>query len=198
MSQPRLLMCPPEHFDVEYVINPWMEGQVHATNRSLAEHQWSRLHSLLCEQANIVCVPAVAGLPDLVFTANAGLIYRGEAVLSSFRFPEQQPESIPYGEWLTADGFEVHTLPPAFDEASNLAIESHIPPHQRIAVSEEDATGFACNAVNIGNRVILNHASAELTARLNRCGFEVTSTPLSEFIRAGGAAKCLSLRLNEV
>jgi N-dimethylarginine dimethylaminohydrolase len=32
---------------------------------------------------------------------------------------------------------------------------------------------------------------------LNDCGFEVITTELSEFMRAGGAAKCLSLRLNE-
>src|SRR4051812_44616367 len=111
MSRPRFLMCPPLHFGVEYVINPWMEGQVHTTDPELASSQWSRLHALLSERADIASLAPVAGLPDLVFTANAALVYRRTAVLSSFRFPERQPESPYFAKWLTADGFEVHTLP---------------------------------------------------------------------------------------
>jgi N-dimethylarginine dimethylaminohydrolase len=270
MSRSRFLMCPPQHFGVEYVINPWMEGQVHAIDTELAGRQWSRLHALLSERAEIASLTAVAGLPDLVFTANAALIYRGSAVLSSFRCQERQPESPHFANWLSADGFEVHTLPAgvlfegagdalldrqdpvlwlghgmrsdlaakahlerfvdievqplrlcdprfyhldtcfcplekgylmyypkAFDEAGNAAIEARVPQHRRVAVSDEDALHFACNAVNIGESVILNHASADLAARLRECGFEVITTALTEFIRAGGAAKCLSLRLTE-
>jgi N-dimethylarginine dimethylaminohydrolase len=100
----RFLMCPPRHFGVEYVINPWMEGQIHATNPDLAGTQWSRLHALMSEHAEVASLPAVAGLPDLVFTANAALIYRRKAVLSSFRHLERQPESPHFAKWLTADG----------------------------------------------------------------------------------------------
>jgi N-dimethylarginine dimethylaminohydrolase len=32
---------------------------------------------------------------------------------------------------------------------------------------------------------------------LSRNGFEVVQTPLSEFMKAGGSAKCLTLRLDE-
>jgi N-dimethylarginine dimethylaminohydrolase len=88
--------------------------------------------------------------------------------------------------------------PPAFDEASNRAIEARVLRDRRVAVSDEDALHFACNAVNIGSCVILNRASPQLVARLNEWGFEVITTALTEFIRAGGAAKCLSLRLNEM
>jgi N-dimethylarginine dimethylaminohydrolase len=263
-------MCPPVHFGVEYIINPWMQGQIHSTNPELASRQWSRLHALLSERAEIAWLPAVAGLPDLVFTANAALVYRERAVVSSFRFPERQPESAHFAKWLMADGFETHTLPPgllfegagdalfdrgeallwfgygmrsdlaakayleqfvdvevqalrlidprfyhldtcfcplergyllyyppAFDQASNAAIEARVPQDRRLALSREDTVNFACNTVNIGRSVILNHASPELVAQLNDAGFEVITTGLSEFMRAGGAAKCLSLRLNE-
>ncbi|MFZ0589909.1 MAG: arginine deiminase-related protein, partial [Bryobacteraceae bacterium] len=249
MSRSRFLMCPPLHFGVEYVINPWMEGQIHATNPELASRQWSRLYALLGERAEVVSLPAVAGLPDLVFTANAALIYRERAVLSSFRYPERQLESPYFAKWLMADGFEVHTLPPsvlfegagdalfdrneallwfghgmrsdiaakayleqfidvevqalrlrdpsfyhldtcfcplergyllyyppAFDEASNAAIEARVPGHRRLAVSREDAINFACNTVNIGRSVILNCASQKLVTLLNECGFEVITT----------------------
>ncbi len=66
MSRSRYLMCPPLHFGVEYVINPWMQGQIHATNAELASTQWSQLHALLSERAEVASLPAVAGLPDLV------------------------------------------------------------------------------------------------------------------------------------
>jgi len=46
---------------------------------------------------------AVNGLPDLVFTANAALVYNQTAVLSSFRCPERQPEARYYADWLFTD-----------------------------------------------------------------------------------------------
>lgn len=263
-------MCSPQHFGVEYVINPWMQGQIHATNLELAGRQWRRLQELLSEHGEIASMPAVAGLPDLVFTANAALIYKETAVLSCFRCPERQSEAPHFAKWLTEDGFRVHTLPPgvlfegagdalldrseallwlghgmrsnldakpcleqlvgvevqplrlvdpnfyhldtcfcplergyllyypkAFDDASNRAIEARVPEHRRLAAGSEDALHFACNAVNVGNKIILNNASPELIGQLNGWGFDVTTTALTEFIRAGGAAKCLSLRLTE-
>lgn len=270
MSQSRFLMCPPTYFGVEYVINPWMEGQIHSTDSQLANHQWSRLHDLLAAHSDVFSMPPVAGLPDLVFTANAALIYDRKAVLSSFRFPERRPEAQRFADWLIADGFHVSTLPPdvyfegagdalldrlepliwlghgmrssiaakdhlelatslevqplrlenpsfyhldtcfcpleggyllyypqAFDEQSQRAIASRVPASRRIALSQSDALHFACNAINIDHTIILNAASDELQERLTACGFETKTTSLTEFIRAGGAAKCLSLRLDE-
>ncbi len=270
MNQSRFLMCPPTFFGVEYVINPWMEGQIHATNVELARTQWIQLSALLQQQAKVISLPAVPGLPDLVFTANAAVIFRRTAVVSTFRFAERQPESPHFASWLEADGFQVRTLPPdvflegagdalldrsedllwlghsqrsdvrakeylenilgievqplrlcnptfyhldtcfcpleqglllyypgAFDDEGNAAIEARVPASRRISVPALDAGGFACNAVNLGRTIILNHASQELIETLTSFGFEVTCTPLSEFIRAGGAAKCLSLRLDE-
>ena len=72
-----------------------------------------------------------------------------------------------------------------------------MPADRRMALPEEDALHFACNTVNIGTTVIFNQASEGLVSRLTNRGFQVVRTPLTEFIRAGGAAKCLSLRLDE-
>jgi N-dimethylarginine dimethylaminohydrolase len=87
--------------------------------------------------------------------------------------------------------------PPAFDFDSRMAIESRIPSHKRIVVDTADAGNFACNAVNIGDRVFLNKASQPLKARLMIAGFEVYEIGLSEFLKAGGSAKCLTLKLDE-
>jgi N-dimethylarginine dimethylaminohydrolase len=72
-----------------------------------------------------------------------------------------------------------------------------VPPDRRLAVSSEDALDFACNAINIGQHVILNRASDDLQNWLGDRGFSVLQTPTTEFLKAGGSAKCLSLSLNE-
>jgi lysine-ketoglutarate reductase/saccharopine dehydrogenase-like protein (TIGR00300 family) len=87
--------------------------------------------------------------------------------------------------------------PPAFDSYSNRLIEMRVPAEKRIAIDEPDAVNFACNAVNVGQTVIMNQASDDLKAQLAAVGFEVVETPLTEFLKAGGAAKCLTLRVNE-
>jgi N-dimethylarginine dimethylaminohydrolase len=110
-NESRFLMCPPHHFGVEYVINPWMQGQINAADQELASRQWMQLHGIMSNYADVALMPAVSGLPDLVFTANAALVYGHTAVLSSFRCTERQPEARYYAEWLSADGFRVNTLP---------------------------------------------------------------------------------------
>jgi N-dimethylarginine dimethylaminohydrolase len=85
-------------------------------------------------------------------------------------------------------------FPGAFDEESNRSITNHFNGYA-IAVDEEDATNFACNAVNIGDKVILNKASHKLKDTLHFAGFEVIETDLSEFMKSGGAAKCLTLKI---
>jgi N-dimethylarginine dimethylaminohydrolase len=87
--------------------------------------------------------------------------------------------------------------PAAFRRNSLQAIESIVPSDQRLAVSSQDAFDFACNAINIGQHVILNRASDELQDWLRERGFTVHQTPTTEFLKSGGSAKCLSLSLNE-
>lgn len=70
-----------------------------------------------------------------------------------------------------------------------------MPNEKRIAVSEPDALHFACNSVDLDGRVIMNLASPELQTRLRAVGFKPVLTPLSEFLKAGGTAKCLTLLL---
>ncbi len=95
-----------------------------------------------------------------------------------------------------SDGFLMYH-PPAFDYDSRIAIESRIPPHKRIVVDTLDAGNFACNAVNVDDMVFLNGASEPLKARLMLAGFKVCEVKLSEFLKAGGSAKCLTLKLTE-
>ncbi|MCA9056587.1 MAG: amidinotransferase, partial [Planctomycetaceae bacterium] len=84
--------------------------------------------------------------------------------------------------------------PPAFDDYARTTLRQHIP--TLLEISDEEATRFGCNAVVIGRHVILNTGCPQLTRLLTSQGFRVRETPLDEFIKAGGSAKCLTLRLD--
>ncbi len=262
-------MCAPTLYEVDYVINPWMAGNVHAASRDRAMEQWQQLYDQVSHVAEIELVDPRPGSPDMVFTANAGLERDGVVVLSSFFHAERQGEELHFKRWFAEAGYRVVELPrqiafegegdalfseegtrlwagygprtaresherlrgvwpvevvslrlidprfyhldtcfaplhggyalyyaEAFDAASLEAIEAFYAPDKRIVVSEEDAVRFACNAVNVGTTVILNHVSEELGRTLQQCGFDAVQVDLSEFLKAGGAAKCLVMKLS--
>jgi ornithine--oxo-acid transaminase len=85
--------------------------------------------------------------------------------------------------------------PEAFDRVSLEKIEAFYPPAKRIIVKEADALRFACNAINVESTLILNEISRELRQQLESRGFDVIEVPLTEFLKAGGAAKCLVMKL---
>jgi N-dimethylarginine dimethylaminohydrolase len=62
-----------------------------------------------------------------------------------------------------------------------------------IFVSAEDARNFACNLVTVNDVVVTGPISAQLRRQLTRLGFWVECLPLTEFYKAGGGAKCLTL-----
>ncbi len=265
-----ILMCPPHHYDVDYVINPWMEGNIHRSSQALAQTQWNALHDVLKQQVTVELVTPQKGWPDMVFAANAGLVLGDQVVLSRFLHPERQGEEPYFQQWFEENGFKVHTLPkslpfegagdalidraggwlwagygfrseldshpyisdwldievlslrlvdsrfyhldtcfcpltdgylmyypPAFDAYSNRLIEMRVPPEKRIVVGEVDAINFACNTVNIDRVAVMNQASDELKKVLSDRSFTVQETPLTEFLKAGGAAKCLTLKVVE-
>jgi lysine-ketoglutarate reductase/saccharopine dehydrogenase-like protein (TIGR00300 family) len=269
-SSIRFLMCPPDHYDVDYVINPWMEGNIHKSSRDRAVAQWQKLHHVIKDHAIVDLVQPQKGVPDMVFTANAGLVLGDNVVLSRFYHKERQGEEPYFKQWFESQGYTVYELPkdlpfegagdalldregrwlwagygfrseldshpyiakwldievislrlmderfyhldtcfcplsggyllyypPAFDSYSNRMIEMRVAPEKRIAIAEADAVNFACNAVNIDSVVIMNKASDNLKQRLAKAGFQVIETPLTEFLKAGGAAKCLTLRVTE-
>ncbi len=264
-SAAHVLMCPPDYYAIQYEINPWMDCR-HPSDHRLAVRQWQGLCRLL-EQlgARISCVTPVAGLPDLVFTANAAVIYGETAILSRFRYCQRQGEEPHYQQWFSGHGFQVQRLrtpaffegagdalfcgdtlfagyrrrsdvlaiqelgallacrviplelvrphyyhldtcfcplapdlaiyfPDAFDDYGRTVLERSIA--QLIAVNEKEAREFACNAVVVGQAVITNTGCPDLQRRLHALGFAVYETPLSEFVKAGGSAKCLTLRLD--
>ncbi len=108
-------MCPPMHFGVLYEINPWMRSEVTVEpERALAE--WEGLVATLrAAGAEVVVMDPHPDVPDLVFTANAGLVNGGQFVPSHFRHPERQPETPINAAWFDDRGWRVDRLPDEFD-----------------------------------------------------------------------------------
>lgn len=260
----RWLLCRPDDYDVRYKINPWMDPSI-VPEKQVAVKQWENLHHhLLRLGAWIDYVTHEDGLPDMVFTANAGLVRGRDVVISRFRHQERQGEEPFFKAWFAAAGFTVHELSGVAFEgegdalfvgdtlvggcgfrsdeaayplvASLLGISAYVtvqlvdprfyhldtcfcplnkdlvmlypgafaPESLRkleqlgdvIAVTERDAAQFVCNAVVLGKDVVLPAGCKATYTQLEARGFTPHPVALSEFIKAGGAAKCLSLRIS--
>jgi len=85
----------------------------------------------------------------------------------------------------------------AFSPHAQTLLRRAVEPEYLIEVSAGDAVDFACNAVELGDAIVLHAASARLRDRLNAAGYRVFATDLSDFIKAGGSAKCLTLKLED-
>jgi N-dimethylarginine dimethylaminohydrolase len=81
--------------------------------------------------------------------------------------------------------------PPAFDAYALKVLEQHVPVLMPVAADE--AARFACNAIVSGKRIVMNDGCPRIREQLESLGFQVLVTPLDEFIKAGGSAKCLAL-----
>lgn len=265
-SRNSVLMCAPDYFGVDYIINPWMENQIGKAALPRARAQWENFRRRLAAKTSLAFVAPKRGLPDMVFTANAGLAIGDRAVVSRFFAKERRAEERLFYDWFERNGFSIAPwpddvafegagdalldqerrliwcgygwrsseyapnhlqkifdwrtvglrlidprfyhldtcfcplsdgwlmyYPPAFDDRSQELIGALAPAEKRIEVGERDALSFACNAVEAAGHVFTNDCSEGLRARLSAAGFTPIVTPLSEFMKAGGGAKCLTL-----
>jgi N-dimethylarginine dimethylaminohydrolase len=98
-------MTAPTFFAVEYAINPWMDTST-SVDTHTAMNQWETLRQTYKELGHTVeLVEPVAGLPDMVYAANGGLLVGDKAVVAKFAYPERAGESAAYAEWMTRHGF---------------------------------------------------------------------------------------------
>src|ERR1700682_2514883 len=105
------LMCPPEYFTVAYIINPWMHGNLRRIDNAVARSQWRALYDILSDGATVRLVLPQPGSPDMVFTANAGLVKARRFLVSRFRYPERQYEEPYFADWFMDRGYEVSLMP---------------------------------------------------------------------------------------
>ncbi|GAC1320875.1 MAG: amidinotransferase [Acidimicrobiales bacterium] len=102
----RYLMCPPTYFDVTYRINPWMHPGGPRPDRTRAAGQWQAIvEAYRAVGHRVEVVDPAPGLPDLVFTANAGLVIDGRVLVSRFRHAERATEPAVAARWFAELGF---------------------------------------------------------------------------------------------
>src|SRR4051794_32667546 len=100
-------MCAPTHYAIHYEINPWMRVN-NPIDRPLARRQWDRLYAILKKLgAEVQLVPQVKGCPDMVFTANAGVVQGTRFIPSHFRYPERQPETAAFVRFFKRQGYAI-------------------------------------------------------------------------------------------
>jgi lysine-ketoglutarate reductase/saccharopine dehydrogenase-like protein (TIGR00300 family) len=104
-------MCMPRFYGVAYVINPWMEGNIGRADAVRALEQWAELRRVLSAHGTVELTQPADGLPDMPFTANAGLVYGQAFVPARFRFPQRQPETPRFTEWFRRNGYRILELP---------------------------------------------------------------------------------------
>ncbi len=259
------LMCPPEHFAVLYEINPWMHQEV-AVDLDRARSQWDGLVTTLEEAgATVEVLDPQPGLPDLVFTANAGLVNGKQYIPSRFRHPQRRDEVSHDIDWFERRGYRIDELPEgvshegagdalpfggvlvtgaqwrsdaaahalvsrltgtpvqpvelvderfyhldmtfcplddrramlapgAWDEAGRKAMEALVP--EPLVLDEEATLQFCANSVVVGRTVIMPACPPAVGRQLEAWGFEVEVVDVSEFQKAGGACRCLTLALD--
>jgi N-dimethylarginine dimethylaminohydrolase len=110
-NRPTYLMCPPEWYDVNYVINPWMAGNLHQPSRDTAFAQWRGLYQHLQRIAEVRLLHAREGSPDMVYVAHAALVQHGVAAVSSFTHPQRQTEEQHLRRWFQDAGFLLWETP---------------------------------------------------------------------------------------
>ncbi|HMJ75382.1 MAG TPA: hypothetical protein VK507_05390 [Iamia sp.] len=214
----------------------------------------------------------VAGLPDLVFTANAGIVSGNTFVPSHFRHPERQPETERFATWFADRDHAVERLPEdlshegagdalpfgadtspgapillsgyrfrsdaaattplsvltgavvrpieliderlyhiditfcplddrhalcaplGWDRYGTAVIESLVP--EPLWLTDEEALSFTANSVVVGTTVLMPHVPPRVGRQLEAWGFDPVAIDVSEFMKAGGACRCLTLALD--
>jgi len=105
-AQPRAyLMCRPDHFTVQYTINPWMASG-EPVDQARAARQWQSLHDAYTSLGHAVqLIDSQPGLPDMVFAANGATVIGGTVLGARFRYPERAAEGPAYLDWFRGRGF---------------------------------------------------------------------------------------------
>ena len=261
----RYLMCPPEHFGVLYEINPWMHREVNV-DADRARQQWENLKGTL-EQAGatIEVLEPATDLPDIVFTANAGVVSGTQFVPSRFRHPERQGEvrydvawfeargftvdqlpehvhhegagdALPFGSVLLSgyrfrsdaashaylsrltgaavrsveladerlyhldltfcplDGRRATVAPDGWDRYGQRVVEALVP--ELLVLDLDQALAFCANSVVVDTTVVMPSCPPEVGRQLESWGFDVVVCDVGEFLKAGGACRCLTLALD--
>lgn len=261
----KVLMCRPLHFDVSYVINPWMK--VGSVDRSKAIVQWEALVDTYKKLGiEVEVIDQDNQVPDMVFAADQGIVKKGKVAISNFRFAERRGETLFYRKWFENKNYDIVDLPndsffegggesvfvgdtlvvgygirtsegsilklrelidtevvglelidpyfyhldlaffpvssktafyypPAFSARAREKIKKLIP--NLITLTRDEAYSFVANSMVTDHHIVMQKGNRNFAKKVEALGYKVINVDLSEFLKSGGAAHCLTGVLEE-
>ena len=262
-AKKKFLLCRPDFYGIQYKINAWMNPG-NQSNHQKAIEQWDNLRDRIEEHGGEVSyLKPHPGLPDMVFTANAGIIIKDSKtfIASNFKHEERKGEEEHFISWFANNDYKIaypiapfegagdalslgDTLIKGYGFRSELSGYESIQPllkdsilvnlidnrfyhldtcfcplskndymifpdaflaedlekirslgFEEITVPEDEAAKFACNAICIDNAVILPSGCPNTMQMLQNKGYTAVPVDMSEFLKSGGACKCLTLEI---
>jgi len=105
------LLCPPDYFNIDYSINPWMTGEKIDIRK--AKRQWLDLVAAIQNSGGKVrtIIPS-KDYPDMVFTANAGIVKNNTFIISSMKHSERKGESYYFRNWFKKEEYNIVDIIP--------------------------------------------------------------------------------------
>ncbi|MDZ7720730.1 MAG: arginine deiminase family protein [Balneolaceae bacterium] len=109
----KVLMVKPTYFDVEYVINPHMKGQIGGVDKKQAQNEWIHLvEGFKKLNVDVEILEGKKGLPDMVFCANQSLPFvdqegNKKVVMGIMKTPQRKPEVDAIEEWFQTKDYEI-------------------------------------------------------------------------------------------
>lgn len=255
----KILMCPPTAYDIEYEINPWMHMD-NQPDKALATKQWQQIYdTYIAAGVGVELIEQPKGLPDMVFTANGGIVRGNIFVSGNFRYKERKGEEAHFQKWFREHGYDVRTLthfqggegdalfyrgtlycgygfrsdlevhhelagifavpvvslklidpyfydfdmtfcplgdrgvlyyPGAYDAQSQ---EKAAQIEGGIAITKEQAENYVCNSVYMNGKLLMGYVDDDLREKLKKIDIEPVVFDMSEFKKAGGGIKCVTL-----
>ncbi|HEX7739300.1 MAG TPA: arginine deiminase family protein [Marmoricola sp.] len=263
----RYVMVPPEHFRIDYAINPFMDTSVQPDRARVREEYAAIVAAIEAAGGEVVEVEQRPDAPDMVYAMNLGFFVESDrgpgVVLSHMRYPERRMETASTSAWavehgyrqwrIGRDGIGAHfesgdafawrgdlvvghgfrtdelavkhlatdlgvtahgirithpgmyhldlsfcplddsraiVCPEAYDSASATRLLGLIP--EPLVISEAEAMTFCANSVVVGTTVIMPACPARVRAQLETWGFEVVVVEVPEYLKGGGAIRCLT------
>jgi len=121
LVMPKVLVCPPDYFDVVDQKNPYMSKES-IVDRAKARTQWENFCSVLQQNGcEIHTIDPVVGLEDMVFAANQVFVgekpgYGKFVVPSRMVYPSRHREVEYFTQWFRARNFRIIDIAFAHDD----------------------------------------------------------------------------------
>jgi N-dimethylarginine dimethylaminohydrolase len=114
-----ILMVSPNHFRIDYAINPYMtgtDGKLNCVDTATANQQWHALKETFERVGlHVTVLPGQPDFPDMVFCANQTLPFadgsgQKHLVISRMRSNQREGETAFFSQWAAENGWHTHQV----------------------------------------------------------------------------------------